>query len=134
MLHLLQAGQTILANGNVDETDLAALRRHLYTNGKIERREADFLVELHKRVKYTTPRFEKLFYRAIKDHMLTHVYIGAEEVAWLRRMLFADGKIKDEERRFLHDLKGEAKRGGREFEKLFAESTNEGPHQHAPGG
>jgi hypothetical protein len=57
-------------------------------------------------VQHKTPAFEQFFYQAIKDHILAHGRIDAEEAAWLRRMLFADGKIKDEERTFLRELKG----------------------------
>jgi len=38
---------TSLAKGRVDGTDLEVLRRELYADGRIERPEADFLVELH---------------------------------------------------------------------------------------
>ncbi len=44
-----------------------------------------------------------------QDHILANGRIDAEESAWLRRLLFAGGKIDDEERKFLHELKGEAK-------------------------
>ena len=95
--------------GEVDSDHLEALRRGLYAGGKVGRPEADFLVELHKRVQHPNPAFEQLFYQAIKDHILADGRIDAEEAAWLRRMLFADGKITDEERKFLHELKGEAR-------------------------
>ena len=49
--------------------------------------DADFLVELHKRVQHRTPAFEQFFYQAIKDHILAHGRIDAEEAAWLRREL-----------------------------------------------
>jgi hypothetical protein len=49
-------------------------------------------------------------------------------------MLFADGKIDDEERKFLHELKGEAKQGSREFEALFEESMKQPPEQRTCGG
>ena len=80
---------------------------------------AAFLVELHKRVQHMTPAFEQFFYQAVKYHILSHGRIIAEETAWLRQMLFADGAIKDEERKFLHEHKGEAKKISREFEKLL---------------
>jgi tellurite resistance protein len=133
MLHLQEIEQAILANGRVDGPELEVLRRQLYAGGKIERREADFLVELHKRVQHRTPAFEKFFYQAIKDYILAHGRIDAEEAAWLRRMLFADGKIDDEERKLLHELKGEAKLVGREFEVLFAESRKQPPEQRTCG-
>ena len=134
MLKLRQIEQDILANGKVDGPELEVLRRQLYAGGKIDRREADFLVELHKRVQHLTPAFEQFFYQAIKDHILADGRIDAEEAAWLRRMLFADGKIDDEERKFLHELKGEAKQVSREFEVLFEESMKQPQEQHTCGG
>src|SRR5437660_3072291 len=110
-----------------------ALRRQLYAGVKIERREADFLVELHKRVQHKTPAFEHFFYQAIKDHILADGRIDAEEAAWLRRMLFADGKIDDEERKLLHELKGEAGQVSREFEVLFEEGMKEPQERHTCG-
>jgi uncharacterized tellurite resistance protein B-like protein len=130
---LREIEQAILANGRADGTELEALRRQMYASGKIERREADFLVELHKRVQHKTPAFEQFFYQAIKDHILAHGRIDAEEAAWLRRMLFADGKIDDEERKFLHELKGEARQVSREFHVLFDECMKEPPEQRTCG-
>src|SRR5690348_454952 len=130
---LRQIEHDILARGRVDGHELEVLRRQLYAGGRIERQEADFLVELHKRVQHLTPAFEQFFYQAIKDHILAHGRIDAEEAAWLRRMLFADGKIKDEERTFLHELKGEAGQVCREFQVLFEESMKQPPEQHTCG-
>jgi hypothetical protein len=133
MLKLRQIEQDILATGKVDGPELESLRRELYTHDKIERPEADFLVELHKRVQHSTPAFEKFFYQALKDHILAQGRIDTEETAWLRRMLFADGKIEDEKRKFLHELKGEAKQVSGEFEVLFAESMKQRQEQHTCG-
>src|SRR5438270_7869433 len=133
MLKLRQIEQDILANGKVDGPELEVLRRQLYGDGKIDRQGADFLVELHKRVQHRTPAFEQFFYQAIKDHILAHGRIDAGETAWLRRMLSADGRIDDEERKFLHELKGEAKHVSREFEALFGESMKQPPEQRTCG-
>ena len=134
MLDLRPIEHDILANGRVDGPELDVLRRQLYAGGKIDRRGADFLVELHKRVQHLTPAFEHFFYQAIKDHILAHGRIDAEESTWLRRMLFADGKIDDLERKFLHELKGEAKEVGPEFEALFKECMKQPQDQHTSGG
>jgi hypothetical protein len=133
MLDMRQIEHDILANGRVNGPELEALRQHLYAGGKIDRGGADFLVELHKRVQHRTPAFEQFFYQAIKDHILAHGRIDAEEAAWLRRMLFADGKIDDEERKFLHELKGEARSVSPEFDLLFEESMKQPQEQHTCG-
>lgn len=133
MLKLRQIGQDILATGKVDGPNLEALHQQLYADGKIDRPKADFLAELHKRVQHMTPAFEQLFYQAVKDHILADGRIDAEESAWLRRLLIADGKLKDEERKFLHELKGEAKQVCREFDALFTESMKLPQEQHTCG-
>jgi hypothetical protein len=125
--------QNILARGKVDSDHLEALRLALYAGGTVSRPAADFLVELHKRVQHPNPAFEHLFYRAIKDHVLADGQIDAEEAAWLWRMLFADGTITDEERKFLHELKGEAGHVTREFEALFAEAMKFPQERHTSG-
>jgi len=133
MLKFRQIEQDILANGRVDGPELEELRRQVYSDGKIDRREADFLVQLHKRVQHLTPAFDRFFYRAIKDHLLVDGRIEAEEVAWLRHSLFANGKAKDEARKLLHELKGEALQVSREFDVLFEESMKQSQEQHTCG-
>jgi len=133
MQELHRIEQDILARGKVDSDHLQALRRALYTGGKVGRPEADFLVELHKRVQHPNPAFEQLFYRAIKDHVLADDRIDAEEAAWLRRMLFADGEITDEERNFLHELRGESGQMSLEFAALFVEAMKFPQERHTCG-
>ena len=133
MLKLRQVEQHILATGKVDTPELEVLRQELYAHGKIDRPEADFLVQLHKRVQHRTPAFDHLFFQAIKDHILTDGRITAEQAAWLRQKLFAGRTIKDEERKLLHELKGEAKQVCREFQVLFEESMKQPPEQHTCG-
>jgi hypothetical protein len=133
MKDLRQLGHDILANGKVDSHALEMLRRELYAAGRVNRGGADFLVELYKRVQHRTPAFEHFYYQAVKDHILAHGRIDAEEAAWLQRMLSANGKTGDEERRLLHELKGEAGRVGPEFEALFAEAMKLPPEQRTCG-
>jgi hypothetical protein len=134
MISLREIEERIIANGRVDGHELRLLRELLYADGKIDRQEADFLVVVHKRVQYRTHAFERIFYNAIKDHILVDGRIGAEETAWLRQMLFHDEKIEDEERQFLHRLKGEVQHASPEFEALFQECMKQTPERHKSGG
>jgi hypothetical protein len=133
MPYLRQIGQDILATGRVDSDELEVLRWEMYADGKIDRREADFLVELHQRMQHRTPAFEHFYFQAIKDHLLEDGGINAEGAAWLRQTLLADGKIDDQERKLLHELKEEARRVSREFEVLFEESMKMPSEQHTCG-
>lgn len=133
MQELRRIEQDILARGKVDSDHLEALRAALYTGGTVGRPEADFLVELHKRVQHPNPGFEHLYYRAIKDHVLVNGRLDAAEAAWLREVLLADGTIKDEERKFLHELRGEAQELSWEFEALFAQAMKLPQERHTCG-
>jgi hypothetical protein len=66
MTKLRKTEQGILATGKVDRHELDLLRQEMHAHGKIERPEADFFVELHKRVQHRTPAFEKFSYQSIK--------------------------------------------------------------------
>ena len=121
MADLRKLMQDILANGKVESAELELLRHALGTNGPIDRREADFLVELHKRAERVTPGFEEFFYQTIKRHLLANGSLGAKETAWLRQMVLADRTITDQEKKFLRQLRGEAQGVSPEFEALCAE-------------
>ena len=133
MMKLRQIEQDILAKGKIDGPHMEALRQQLYADGNIDRAKADFLVGLHNRVQPQTPAFEHLYYKALKDHLLASERIGAEESTWLSNTLGADGAFKDEERKFLHELKGEAKQISPEFEIFFKQSMKLAHEQHTCG-
>ncbi len=132
-MHLRELEERILASGRVEGHEIRELKELLYSGGKVGRREADFLVVLHKRVANPTPSFDKFFYQAIKDHVLANGRISAEETSWLRQMLFRDDRISDEERVFLKQLKGEAQGYAPEFEQLFEEAMKH-PHEARTSG
>jgi hypothetical protein len=50
MPNLQQLMAEVLVDGRIDGQSIERLRNELYADGKIDRAEADFLVELHKRV------------------------------------------------------------------------------------
>ena len=122
--------ERIVANGRVEDHEIKVLEQLLYSDGKIDRKEANFLVELHKRVAIRSPAFEKFYYKILKDHVLANGFIGPGEVKWLRESLLDDDRVDDEERKFLRELKGEARKFPKEFEKLYKEAMNMPQEQH----
>src|SRR6187431_174485 len=81
MLEMRKLEQDILTSGKVDSHDLEVLRQRVYVGGKVGRTEADFLVELHKRLPHRTPSFDQFVYRAIKDHLVADGRIDASGAA-----------------------------------------------------
>ncbi|VTT99615.1 Uncharacterized protein OS=Singulisphaera acidiphila (strain ATCC BAA-1392 / DSM 18658 / VKM B-2454 / MOB10) GN=Sinac_3498 PE=4 SV=1: TerB [Gemmataceae bacterium] len=113
--------EKFLADGKIDGREIDTLGELLPPDRPVSRAEAEFLIEMHKRVERVTPAFERFFYRVIKRHVLADGVIDAREAAWLRRMILADGRVDEREKKLLRELKGEATRASPEFEALFAE-------------
>jgi uncharacterized tellurite resistance protein B-like protein len=120
---------TLLADGKIDDDEVKALRKELYEDGRIDKKEVEFLIDLRnaaqKKAKAkladVNPNFTKLFFKAISDNVLADGKIDTAEANWLRKMLFADGKIDADEKKFLKGLKASAKGTSPAFEKLFAD-------------
>src|SRR5207248_11003731 len=101
--------QLTLADGKIDDDEVRILRKELWADGQIDKEEVEFLIELRNaaqkkakaRKEEVNASFEKLFFKAIEENVLTDGQIDAAEARWLKDMLFADGKIDDNEKKFL---------------------------------
>jgi len=111
----------LLADDKIDEQEVELIRKELYADGKIDKEEVEFLIALREKAKEVCPAFEELFFAALKQNVLTDGSIDAEEAGWLRATLFADGKIDDNEKKFLRALRAESRQRSPEFDKLFDE-------------
>ncbi len=134
MLQELQRiGREILNVGRADSNHIEDLGRAIHA-GPVDRPSADYLVEMHKRLTHPNPAFERIIQKGIKAHVLADGTIDADEVKWLRGVIFRDGAVSDEERKLLHELKGEATSVGPEFEALFTEAMKMPVERHTSGG
>lgn len=131
---LRDIGSDILSRGRVDTNDLDRLHAAVYVGGQVSREAADFLVGLHRQLERPAgPAFRQLVRNAVKAHVLNDGRVAAEEAAWLRTMVFADGTVQDEERTLLRELRGEATAHSPEFDALFAEVEETPPESRTSG-
>lgn len=114
-------GMKILTNGKIEGHEVEALRELISADGKVDREEVEFLIHLYRRTDQIAPAFEKFFYKAIKQHLLADGTIDSERAAWLRQLIFADGKVTEREKKLLRELRGEAKEIAVEGDALIEE-------------
>jgi polyhydroxyalkanoate synthesis regulator phasin len=120
---------TLLANGQIDNEECAALKKELWADGKIDKNEVKFLSELRKHAQKkakaqkaaVNPAFTKLFFKAIEDNVLKDGSITGSEAKWLRDTLFADGKIDADDKKFLTKIKKGATKTSPAFDALYEE-------------
>src|SRR6516165_7448811 len=121
--------EAILADGKIDDAEVRVLQKEFWADGKIDAKEVEFLIELRniaqKKAKAkkeeVNPKFEALFFKAIEQNVLRDGRITAKEAGWLRRMLFADKKIDDNEKKFLTRIKKAATKTSPDFDQLCQE-------------
>jgi hypothetical protein len=119
----------IMADGVIADDEIKILRKELLADGKIDKDEITFLVNLRnsaqKKAKAknvaVNPKFEKFFADAVKNYLLADGVIDAREADWLRGVIFADKKVDASEKKLLTDLKKSARSVSPKFDKLYNE-------------
>lgn len=106
-------------DGVIDEAEVEIIRQHVYADGHIDLEDMKFLVELRCEARRVCPAFEKLFFPALKMHILADGVVSLSEQFYLLKMLVADGKIDANEKKFLQELKREVERPTPEFDALY---------------
>lgn len=113
--------EVILADGIVDADETKMLETEILADGVVDNEEVDFLVELRNNAKKTSPEFDTFFFSALKMNILEDEIVDADEAQKLRKILYADGIIDDNEKKFMKELKQGAKKTDPEFDKLYDE-------------
>lgn len=111
----------ILADGVIDANEVDVLRKEIYADGVVDAAEMALLVALRNEADSTCEEFEEFFFEAAEKNLLADQVIDADEVKWLREVIFADGIVDDREKAFLRTLRDKAKSLDDGFATLFAE-------------
>jgi uncharacterized membrane protein YebE (DUF533 family) len=112
-----------LADGKIDTKEATIIKNEIWADGKLDKSELEFLLSLKKDAKSVVSEFNKMLFSALKAAVLADGSISAKEAAWLRQFLYADGRIDDEEKKFLQDLKASAKSTSPEFDVLYKQAV-----------
>lgn len=115
MKDLEKIRKAIVASGSITANDVVALRDIVYTDGKVEQVEAEFLFALRKELNDlgNLKEWDNFFIQAICDFVLdderSPEAIDELEATWLINQIGEDGIIDDVEQRLLKKLRKEAK-------------------------
>src|SRR4051794_22486888 len=91
----------VLADGAIDEAEVRILRKALYADGKIDKQELDWLIDLRNKAQKKAkgqdlhPAFEKLFFEVIQNRVVNNGAIGKDGVNLLRTVIMADKKVDE---------------------------------------
>ena len=112
---LSEVVKAILEDGVIDEAEVGQLKKRLYTDGKIDKEEAEALFTINDAVKgkNNAASWKSLFAEAVCDFLLKDEtspgIVDADEAVWLIEKLEGDGEIDANEKFLLQSLKEKAK-------------------------
>src|SRR2546423_1731542 len=94
----------LLADGTIDDREVEIIRKEFFADGRIDRTELEFLMEVKHEADSYVPAFQKLLFEAARSVILADGSIDAREVIWLRNWIYADGKVDEDEKHWLPEF------------------------------
>jgi hypothetical protein len=113
--------RALLSDGRIDLKETTIIREEIFADDRVDKSELEFLFGLRRDAESCVQAFHDMFFQAVKKHMLADGVISAAEAKWLRKMIFADGTIDEDEKKLMQALKHEARDVSPEFQKLYDE-------------
>jgi hypothetical protein len=108
----------LLADGGIDDREVAILRKELFADGVVDDIELDFLLDLRRQAQRLVPAFHFLVIDAIKSCCLAGDAIKPGSASLLRRWLMF-GKVGYVEKRYLQELRAAASHVPADFDELY---------------
>jgi hypothetical protein len=108
----------LLADGGIDDREVAVLRKELFADGRIDDVEMEFLMELKRDAKRLVPAFHFLMIDALKSCCLAGDAIKPGSASLLRRW-FLGKAMGYVEKRYLEELRSAAKQAPADFDELY---------------
>ena len=134
MGHLHQFRSVLLRDRRITDDEVDVIRDYIHQDGRLDLDDVKLLVELLSNAVEVCPAFDDLFFPALKEVILADGRIGLDEQFFLLKMLYSDGHVRDAEKRFLLELRREAKEITPEFEALCDEALEAHPTNWSTGG
>lgn len=108
----------LLADGGIDDREVAVLRKEMFADGRVDENELDFLLELKRDAQRVVPAFHFLMIESLKSCYVAGDAIKPGSASLLRRWLLS-GKVGYVEKRYLEELRAAAKQVPPDFDQLY---------------
>ncbi len=118
MANLFHIHAQLLADNRITPDEVELIRQCIEEDGKLDLDDVKFLVGLLSSAEEVCPAFDDLFFPVLKEVLLADGKISMAEQFYLLKMLYSDGHVRDRERDFLFELRGELTEISPEFEAL----------------
>ena len=124
MANLYKLQAELLNDGKITTNEVERIRSHVSADGKLDKDDVKFLVNLLSEAKEVCAEFDDLFFPVLREQMLSDGQIGLDEQFQLLKMLYSDGEVRQSEKDFLMGLYRDADNVTPEFKQLCETAFN----------
>lgn len=121
-LHQFRA--ELLRDRKITDDEVGVIRDYIEQDGKLDLEDVKLLVDLLSEAREVSASFDELFFPSLKEVLLADGRIGPDEQFYLLKMLYSNGRIRDNEKQFLIELRREVREASPEFEALCEEALH----------
>ncbi|MGI9516041.1 MAG: hypothetical protein ACR2NP_03255 [Pirellulaceae bacterium] len=118
MANLFKIREELLADGKITVNEVEKIKDYMASDGQLDFQDAQFLVELLKDAREVCSEFDDLLFPCLREIILRDGKIEMDEQYILLKMLYADGEVRESERRFLTELYRDVDEVTPEFKQL----------------
>jgi len=118
MANLYRLHAELLNDNKITDDEVAIINHQVESDGQLDLNDVKFLVGLLSSAEEVCPAFDDLFFPVLKDVLLADGKVTMDEHFYLLKMLYADGHVREQERQFLFELRGELDETTPEFDAL----------------
>ena len=97
----------VVRDRRITPDEVAIIQAQVRADGRLDMQDVKLLVELLSDSIEVCPEFDDLFFPVLKNVLLADGKILADEQFYLLKMLYSDGRVRDNERDFLRELRDE---------------------------
>ncbi len=118
MGQLFRLKDELLTDQRITDCEVDKIRAYVDQNGKLDLDDVKFLVSLLSEAREVSPGFDALFFPALKQAILADGLVGLDEQFYLLKMIYSDGRIREQEKQFLRELQAEVQESTPEFDAM----------------
>lgn len=96
--------KNILEDGKIDAQEVEQLREKIFTDGIVDKEEAEALFKLNDKAEEKCPEFKELFVEGIKSYILADDELDEDEAEFLKEHILKDGEVDENEKALLEAL------------------------------
>ena len=118
MSQLFRLKDQLLNDRRITDNEVAVIREYIDANGQLDLDDVKFLVSLLSEARDVSPAFDELFFPALKRVILADGLVGLDEQFYLMKMIYSDGRVREQEKKFLRELQAEVRETTPEFDAM----------------